>query len=159
MTEIKSTQTLNWFGGIIAILIIGLLWFISYALIFVEIPTTNQTNLAQIIGMIGIQIGIIIGWFFRGSQNEKEQSKTISTLVATASKAQDALPPVAAPVIPGGSAAAPASTGDDVVLQPGQNVNVAAIPLAKPADITQAAWDLLTDAEKAAEIARRAPPK
>lgn len=97
------SQTTNVIGGIIAIMVIGLLWFIVYALVFIEIPVTNQTNLATIIGLVGLQIGIIIGWFFRGSQNESTQSKTISTLVATASKAQDALPPVpgsGAPTIP-----------------------------------------------------------
>lgn len=88
MIEEKQQQTLNWFGGMIAFLVIGLLWFISWALIYKEIPGTNQTNLAQIIGMLGIQVGIIIGWYFRNSQIDKKNSETIGKLVeANASQA------------------------------------------------------------------------
>ena len=94
MSDDNNQRQLNWFGGIVALLIIGLLWYITYALIAQEIPSGNQTNLAQIIGMIGIQVGIIIGWFFRGSQNEAAQSKTIQLQAETAGKAQAALAPV-----------------------------------------------------------------
>ncbi len=50
--------------------------------------------------MIGIQVGIIIGWFFRGSTNEAAQQKTIQLQADTAAKAQAALAPVIEKVVP-----------------------------------------------------------
>lgn len=123
-TDDNNQRQLNWFGGIVSLLIIGLLWFITFALIYKEIPASNQTNLAQIIGMIGIQVGIIIGWFFRGSQNEVAQSKTIALQADTAAKAQAALSPaLAKPVV--ATVETPSTT---IPLKEGDTATVVATP-------------------------------
>ncbi len=93
-TTNPKTQALNnAAGALLALAIVGLLWFITYILAFCEIPQANATNLAQIIGAVCIQIGIMVGWYFRGSQNEKEQQKTISTMASSMAATQAATSP------------------------------------------------------------------
>lgn len=89
----QQQQTLNIAGSVIAVLVVGLLWFITWCLVFYNVPAENATNLSQIIGMIGIQVGIVIGWFFGSSSNNKKLVDTISTQANTAAAAQAVIPP------------------------------------------------------------------
>jgi hypothetical protein len=79
----SQRTTLNLAGSLVAVMVVGLLWFISWALVYKAIPPENTTNLSQIIGMIGIQVGIVIGWFFGSSLGAKAKDDTISTQSTT----------------------------------------------------------------------------
>jgi hypothetical protein len=92
--ETPPSQTLNWFGGLIAFLLIVELYGLTYGFMFVKIPTENTSNISQITGAVLLQVGIIIGWFFRSSQEAKKQAETISTMATAAAKAQEKLAPV-----------------------------------------------------------------
>ena len=104
--ESKQQDRLNIFGGLIALALIGELYALTIAFVFYEIPTENTSNISQITGAVLLQVGIIIGWFFRTSQEAKKQADTISTMAVTAAKAQEQLAPIAGapttPVIPVG---------------------------------------------------------
>ena len=93
ITNGQPPQTLNIFGGILAVGMLGLLYALSYAFVYIKIPTENTSNISQITGAVLLQVGIIIGWFYRNSQEAKKQAETISTLVTSAAVAQQALTP------------------------------------------------------------------
>jgi cytoskeletal protein RodZ len=155
MTELSGDQsqpqTLNWFGGLIAFLLILELYGLTYGFMFIKIPTENTSNISQITGAVLLQVGIIIGWFFRTSQEAKKQAETISTMAITAAKAQAAAnPPPStttttttsshAPVVAG--TAAPAQTTPTpatvtVPLHAGQTASVVAdAPISKEKDMS-----------------------
>jgi len=92
--ERRQQDRLNIFGGLIALALIGELYALTIAFVFYKIPTENTSNISQITGAVLLQVGIIIGWFFRTSQEAKKQADTISTMAVTAAKAQEKLAPL-----------------------------------------------------------------
>jgi len=128
-------KAVNISGAILAGALVALYWFLAWALIYKDIPQQNATNLAMVIGVVGNIVGVVMGWYFRSSQEARKQAETISTQATIIGKAQDKLAPVAG--APGASA------------QP-------AIVLVKPAEIAQADWDAMTDVDKAAVVLRYA---
>lgn len=94
----QQPQTLNIAGSIIAVLVVGLLWFISWCLVFYNIPPENATNLSQIIGMIGTQVGLVVGWYFGSSASNKKLVDAVATQANTAAASQAVISPN--PVVP-----------------------------------------------------------
>jgi hypothetical protein len=60
-------------------------------LVTIKVPPENASNLGQVIGMVSMQVGIIIGWFFGGSYSSKKKDETIA---AQASTIATTVPPV-----------------------------------------------------------------
>lgn len=96
MATPSSSNAINISGGIVALLVISLLWYITIALVTQKIPAENASNLGQVIGIVSMQVGIIIGWFFGSSSSNKAKDDTIA---AQASTIATTVPPVT-PTVP-----------------------------------------------------------
>ena len=117
----KGQRVLSIAGSIVAVGLLGLLWFITWALVFHEIPEANATSFSTVLGLVGIQVGIVIGFFFGQTMGNKAKDETIkaatvtaSTMADTAASAQAALTPKVPtdviPLAPGESVTAKADT-------------------------------------------------
>lgn len=83
MADNKDSQVLNVAGSITGLGLVGLLWFATWALVFQKIPQENQTNFSTLMGIISMNVGLVVGFFFGSSVNNKKQSETISTMAKT----------------------------------------------------------------------------
>ena len=86
-------------GGLIAILA-----FVTWALVFREIPKPNENAFTLLIGILSANVGLVVGFFFGSSVTSKKQSETIDTLAKTAQTAGVALAPPSVTLDPGESA-------------------------------------------------------
>lgn len=93
--ESVTQQSVNLSGSILATFVVALYWFLAWALVFKEIPQQNATNLAMVIGVVGNIVGVIMGWYFRSSQEARKQAETIAKQATIIDKAQDKLAPIA----------------------------------------------------------------
>lgn len=104
-----NQQTLNIAGSIVALLVISLLWYITIALVTQKIPPENASNLGQVIGIVSMQVGIIIGWFFGSSSSNKAKDDTIAAQAATIA--------TTAPVVSGGGATVSLAPGEQTTVK------------------------------------------
>lgn len=155
-------KAVNWLGVVLTIYLCALLAYLVWALVTGEVQATFRDVVIGIVGFVTAKLSTIYDFCFGTSATNKKQGETIATQAETARKAQEALAPIAAAVAPvvaaaAGNGAGVQPAGGSVVLQPGDHVDVAAV-LLKPKDLDQAIWDGMTDAQKAAEIAKRTSP-
>ncbi len=111
-----KNRAINLAGAIVAVSIVTILGFMTWALVFVAIPTANKDALALLIGVLSSNVAMVVGFFYGSSASARQQQDTIDTLAKTAQTAGTALA--------GATGAAPG----DVTLQPGEQVKVAATP-------------------------------
>lgn len=102
---------INVAGALVAIGVVSILGFVTWALVFKAIPPQNKDALALLIGVLSSNVAMVVGFFYGSSASNRSQQETIDTLAKTASAASAAL----APVVPG-----------EVTLNPGDEVTVAA---------------------------------
>lgn len=131
-------QKINWLGTALTAFLCALLTYITIALVNGTVQPTFRDVVIGLVGFITAKLSTVYDWCFGTSSSSKKQQETIALQAKTAAGAQAALAPL---VTPG------PQPGDKVVLQPGDHVDVAAAPT-KPDDMTQEAWDALTDDEK-----------
>ena len=124
----KGQRVLNTAGSIVAVLLVLLLWFIAYALVFHEIPSANATSFSTLLGIIGIQVGIVIGYFFGQTLGNRAKDETIKAATVTAATMADTAAVAQA-------ALTPKATADVIPLAPGDSVTAKADPL--PSTSTQ----------------------
>lgn len=98
-----NKEALNIAGALVAVGLIGILGFVTWALVFREVPAPNNDALTLLIGILSANVGVVVGFFFGSSVTTKRQTETIDTLAKTAQTA----------------AGTPA--GDGVVLKEGQS--------------------------------------
>lgn len=104
-------EVLNIAGGFVAAGLITMLAFATWALIYREVPGPNRDALMVVIGILSMNVGQIVAFFFGSSQTNKKQAETIETLAKTAQTAGAALSPHA---------------DANVTLDPGQSAKVSA---------------------------------
>lgn len=92
--QTKSNITLNLAGGSVAAGLIGLLCFVTYALIYHDVPDKNHDILLVLVGILTTSIGVIVNFFFGSSSSNKAKDDSIATLAQTAQTAQDKLAPI-----------------------------------------------------------------
>lgn len=90
MTD-HNRKVLNITGGLVALGLMVVLAFVTYALVYVEIPQNNNNSLTILIGFLSANVGSIVGFYFGSSVASKKQEETISTLAETAKTAQVSL--------------------------------------------------------------------
>ena len=96
-----SRQRLNLVGGTVALALTVLLGFAIAALVYVEVPTSNQNALLVLIGALTTNVTAIVAFFFSSNVGQRKDAETINTLASTAAKAQEALAPLTpTPTIP-----------------------------------------------------------
>lgn len=91
-------------AGAIAAGLVGILGFLTWALIYRQIPSENDTVLNALVGILSTQVSMVVGYYFGNSVGSARQSVTIETLAKTAQSAQSALAPIPDVVIPSGAA-------------------------------------------------------
>lgn len=117
MKPAVNRTVINLAGAFVGAGLIIILAFVTWALVFLDIPDQNQNNLTLLIGNLVALVGLVVGFFFGSSSENRKQTETIDTLATTAATAQAALTPVAAA---------------DVVLKPGETATVATTEETKP---------------------------
>lgn len=88
-----NRDVLNVVGGLIAVGIVSILGFITWALVYQTIPAGNENTLIQLVGVLSANIGMIVGFFFGNSVSSKKQTETIDKLADTAKAVQQATMP------------------------------------------------------------------
>lgn len=73
-------EILNYAGAIVAVMLLITLGFLSYALVFVEIPVGNNNTLTILVGILSANVGTVVGFFFGSSASAKKQTETIDTM-------------------------------------------------------------------------------
>ena len=109
----QSRESLNLAGAFVAAGLIAILGFVTWALVFAEVPEANQNALTLLIGILSANVGVVVGFFFGSSVTNKKQADTIEKQASTIQTAQAALAP--APLA-------------DVTLEHGQTATVRADP-------------------------------
>lgn len=146
MIKFTPQESLNLAGSFVACGLISILGYITWALVNVAIPDANANALTLLIGILSANVGMVVGYFFGSSVNNKKQTEAIAAMAETAKTAGVALGAVAFP--PSGWIPHPTqpgywlspATGETlseaelrarpavVPLQPGDSVTVAADP-------------------------------
>lgn len=98
-------------AGLIAGGLIAILGFLTWALVFRDIPGANENSMTVLLGILSAQVSMVVGYYFGSTVGAKKQTETIDTLAKTAQSAGAALNPAA-----------------DVTIEPGQAATVAATP-------------------------------
>jgi hypothetical protein len=111
-------HSLNFIGGVVAGGLIGILAFVTWALVFRTVPETNENALLILIGILATNIGQVVNWFFGSSSESKKQTDTIETLAKTAQTAGATLAQPDAMVIPPGTSATATATESGTVITP-----------------------------------------
>lgn len=75
-----SREVLNWAGVFLAVSQVMILGMLGAALIFVEIPKSNESMLFALVGGVLAIVTNVNGFFFGSSHQTKKQSETIDTL-------------------------------------------------------------------------------
>lgn len=98
---------LNVAGSLVGGGLIGILAFLTWALVFREIPQGNVTVLNVLLGILSANVGLVVGFFFGSNVANKRQMEITETIAKTAERASAVLNPEVAPTVkldPGESA-------------------------------------------------------
>ncbi len=113
-------DVLNITGAIVAIGLVSILAFVTWALVFITVPEANQNALTLLIGILSANVGAVVGFYYGSSVSAKKQADTIDTQAKTIG-AQATAAAVAAPgndtlVIPPGTSATATATDAGTVV-------------------------------------------
>lgn len=78
-----AKEALNIAGSFIAGGLIALLGFATWALIYREVPVSNRDALMVVIGILSMNVGQVVSFFFGSSATNKKQAETIDTQATT----------------------------------------------------------------------------
>lgn len=109
MNDDKNRVLLNLVGAFVAAGLLTILGFVTWALVFWNIPEQNINNLTLLIGNLVALVGLVVGFYFGSSSENKKLAEAVNMQAKTAQAAGAAL---------GGSEAS------TTVLLPGDNATV-----------------------------------
>ena len=102
----------NLMGGILVTFLCACTaWLIYIVTSDRELPDKILSIVMYVLGFLTAKISTVIDWCFGTSESSKRQQEVIGTMVDTAAKAQDALPPV-----PGSAPTVPVAPGEKVIV-------------------------------------------
>lgn len=105
----RSEASFSIAGAVVAIGLMVILAFMTWALVYVAVPPANQNALTVLIGILSANVGIVVGFYYGTSVGNRKQAEALSAMAKTAQTA--------------GAALAPAV---DATLKPGETLTVAA---------------------------------
>lgn len=76
----RRQETMNISGGLVALGLIGILAFMTWALVYVAVPPANQNALTVLIGILSANVGMVVGFYFGSSQASRKQSDALSSI-------------------------------------------------------------------------------
>lgn len=112
MSRFDGKDAINASGAVIGVILVGILAFLSWALVFVEVPDKNETAMNVLLGILSTQVGIVIGFHFGSSVTNKRQTDAIASQAETIKTAQAALAP-----LPSETTVIPVSAGEAVTVK------------------------------------------
>lgn len=71
---------INLTGGAIALLLVALLMFLSWALIFRELPANNREAVLMLLGIVSTNVGTVVAWYYGTSYGSQKKSEAITEL-------------------------------------------------------------------------------
>lgn len=94
---------LKWTGGLVGMSVVGLLWFLAWALVFHSVPADNREPLLMLIGVVSNAASLVVGFHYGSSQSSRTKDAAIEKQASAISSAQAALAPAdqTIPVEPG----------------------------------------------------------
>lgn len=90
---------LNIAGSMVGGGLIGILAFLTWALVFREIPEGNVTVLNVLLGILSANVGLVVGFFYGSNVANKRQMEITETIAKTAERASAVLNPEIAPTV------------------------------------------------------------
>jgi len=92
-------------GAAIGVGLIGILGFLTWALVYRVIPESNRDSMTIILGILSMQVGTIVNAHYGRTLAEGKKDEVIAQQASTIQAAQSALAPrePAIPVAPGES--------------------------------------------------------
>ena len=94
---------LNVAGALVGVGLILILGFLTWALVFTEVPASNREGLTVLIGILAANVGQLVSFFFGSSVTGHRKDEAIEKQASALQAAQTALAPSepAIPVEPG----------------------------------------------------------
>lgn len=111
---LKASSAINIAGAAVAVGLVSILAFMTWALVFVTIPSQNKDALGLLIGVLSSNVALVVGFFFGSSASARQQQATIDTL---ANAAQASTSP-ATMTIPSGESATVTATQGGTEIKP-----------------------------------------
>jgi hypothetical protein len=118
---IQNRESMNIAGAFVAIGLVCILGFITWALVFQAIPDGNENSLTLLIGVLSANVGLVVGFFFGSSVTNKKQTDAIEAMAKTAQTAGSALSDPGAIVLKEGQSATATATPAGTVIEPQTN--------------------------------------
>lgn len=106
-----SRLPLNIAGTLVAIGLIAILGFVTWALIFVQVPQGNRDTLTVVVGVLSANVGLVVGFFFGSTVTNHRKDSAVAALAEAARPTQ----PDTLTVLPGQQATATATDAGTVI--------------------------------------------
>lgn len=103
MIKFTPQESLNIAGGFVAAGLIIVLAFVTWALVYHELPKANESAFLVLIGILSGNIGTVVSYFFGSSVSTKKQTEAIADMAKNAASVGN-VPPEIINLPPGASA-------------------------------------------------------
>lgn len=112
-----SRLPLNIAGTLVAIGLIAILGFVTWALIFVQVPQGNRDTLTVVVGVLSANVGLVVGFFFGSTVTNHRKDAAVAALAEAANPGK----PDALNLAPGEQATATATPAGTVIEKDGHH--------------------------------------
>lgn len=105
------SRALNLAGAAVACSLMTVMAFLTWALVYREVPAANREALTVLIGILSANVSLVVGFYFGSSVSNKAKDHTVANL----SEALRPQSPDAIVIPPGGQATTTATAAGTVV--------------------------------------------
>lgn len=75
-------------SGLVAMSVMGMLWFLAWALVFHAIPAENREPLLMLIGVVSNASSLIVGFYFGSTIGSRRKDSAVAAALDVARPAQ-----------------------------------------------------------------------
>jgi hypothetical protein len=79
-------------GAFVATGLVCILGFVTWALVFEQIPDANANSFTLLIGILSTNVGLVVGFFFGASYANSRKDQTIDNMAKAAANPSTPLP-------------------------------------------------------------------